>query len=233
LIAAARRGVDRGARITDALLAFSRRQMLQPQAIDVNQLIGGFAELLQQTAGDAVEMRLALRAMTPWCRIDPAPFQTALLNLVANARDAMLPHGGSIVIETEDARLDACDPEAAYDHIALTVRDEGAGMSPDTLERAFEPFFTTKDIETASGLGLSQVFGFVKQSGGQIQLMSKPGIGTAVRLYLPRDARGTSGPDDGDAAAPQPARPTGKDEPVAVLGGRSASPSTERCCATG
>ena len=188
LIQAAMRGAERGARLTQSLLSFARRQSLRPETVNLNRVIKEFGELLRGAAGDRVQIQFLLNPTVDPCRVDPAQFQTALLNLVVNARDAMPEGGGRVSIETDTVALDASSEVdvAAGRYVRVTVNDTGCGMAPEVLERAFEPFYTTKEVGKGSGLGLSQVYGFVKQSGGHIELSSEFGIGTTVRLYLPR-----------------------------------------------
>ncbi|MGH7007633.1 MAG: ATP-binding protein [Stellaceae bacterium] len=186
LIQAAMRGAERGARLTQSLLSFARRQSLRPETVNLNRVIKDFGDLLRGGAGDHVQVQFLLSPTVDPCRVDPAQFQAALLNLVVNARDAMPEGGGRVSIETDSVELDAAIGVAAGRYVRVTVNDTGRGMPPEVVERAFEPFYTTKEIGKGSGLGLSQVYGFVKQSGGHIELSSEPGIGTTVRLCLPR-----------------------------------------------
>lgn len=184
--AAARRATDRGARLTKQLLAFSRRQALNPKLIDVNQLMVEFQGLIRQAVGDGCEVKLQPGEQLWLCHVDPALLETALLNLVINARDAM-PDGGTLQLETRNIVVDeetvgGCTPGS---YVRLSVADAGCGMSPEVLDRVFDPFFTTKEIGKGTGLGLSMVYGFVRQSGGHIAIESKPGAGTIVILYLP------------------------------------------------
>ena len=188
LIQAATRGAERGARLTQSLLSFARRQSLHPETVNLNRVIKEFGELLRGAAGDHVQLQFLLSPTVDPCRVDPAQFQAALLNLVVNARDAMPEGGGRVSIETSSVMLDAASSAgvAPGRYVRVTVSDTGSGMSAEVVERAFEPFYTTKEVGKGSGLGLSQVYGFVKQSGGHIDLASEPGVGTTVRLYLPR-----------------------------------------------
>jgi two-component system NtrC family sensor kinase len=182
----------RGGVLTQQLLAFARRQMLRPEIVNPNRLIEDFTQLIAQAAGEAIQVQTILSPTLDPCRIDRAQFEAAILNLVVNARDAM--HGvGRITIETRNLDAAAEDiirsPEfipGAY--VLVSVTDTGDGMTPEVLEKAFEPFFTTKDIGRGSGLGLSMVYGFVKQSGGHVQIESEVGAGTTVMIYLPRSA---------------------------------------------
>ena len=188
LIQAATRGAERGARLTQSLLSFARRQSLRPETVNLNRVIKDFGDLLRGAAGDHVQVQFLLSPTVDPCRVDPAQFQAALLNLVVNARDAMPENGGRVSIETDSVTLDAGDSVdvAPGRYVRVTVSDTGRGMPPEVAERAFEPFYTTKEVGKGSGLGLSQVYGFVKQSGGHIELSSEPGVGTTVRLCLPR-----------------------------------------------
>jgi PAS domain S-box-containing protein len=184
--AAAIRGAERGATLTQSLLAFARRQILRPQSLDPNEAIRDFAPILRQAAGETVTLGLEL-APALCCRIDRAQFQAALLNLVVNARDAM-PTGGAVTIATSRVTLDgsAGDPGTKPGTYAcIAVADAGTGMTQAIAQHVFEPFFTTKEPGKGSGLGLSQVYGFVTQSLGSVDLRTSPGRGTTVRLYLP------------------------------------------------
>ena len=200
------RAADRGADLTRHLLAFSRKQPLMPQILDLNEHLQDVTKMLQRTLGEAVEIEL-VRSPSLWkCEIDPTQFDNVLVNLALNARDAMLGRG-KLTIETANSRLDDDYAAANGDlipgqYIMLAVTDNGTGMPPDIAERAFEPFFTTKKVGEGSGLGLSMVYGFVKQSGGHIKLYSEPDQGTTVRVYLPRsrlpipDAAGDQWPSE-------------------------------------
>jgi len=185
-----RAAAERGAELTARLLAFARRQVLDPHVVDVNHLVRDLERLVRRSVGEQVELDLVLADDLRQARIDPAQLDNALLNLCINARDAM-PGGGRLTIETANARLDegyaALHGEVeAGDYVLVAVSDNGQGMEPATLARAFEPFFTTKGFGQGSGLGLSMVYGFVKQSRGHVRIYSEPGQGTTVRLYLPR-----------------------------------------------
>jgi two-component system NtrC family sensor kinase len=191
MIATMQRAASRGARLTQSLLAFARRQALRPEIINPNRLINEIGELLRRAVDEAVEIEFALSPTLDPCRIDPAQFESALLNLVVNARDALAQKAGRIVIETRNIVFDEKNRPpltviAFGSYIAISVIDNGAGMPPDILGRVFEPFFTTKEVGRGSGLGLSQVYGFVKQSGGYVHIESERGVGTRVHLYLPR-----------------------------------------------
>jgi PAS domain S-box-containing protein len=192
LLETAMHAAERGAKLTSQLLAFSRRQTLQPQPSDLNELVGVFDALLRRASGETIAFETSFAPELWIADVDQAQFQSALLNLVVNARDAM-PAGGSLVIETANAVVDA--PKAAAlgeiapgEYVVVSVRDTGSGMTEETRAKAIEPFFTTKEVGKGSGLGLSQVYGFVRQSNGQIEIESAPGEGTVVRLYLPRSS---------------------------------------------
>jgi len=194
LAKAAMRATGRGADLTRKLLAFSRRQTLQPRAIDVAQLLDSLAEVLRRTLGARIDVRTACDPALPHAKADPGMLDTALLNLAVNARDAM-PDGGRLTLEAHHTALDA-DYASRHaevvpgEYVEIAVSDNGSGMPPEVLARAFEPFFTTKDSGKGSGLGLSLVYGFVKQSGGHIAVYSEQGIGTTIRIYLPVVADG-------------------------------------------
>ncbi|MGX9428842.1 ATP-binding protein [Bradyrhizobium sp. LeoA1S1] len=185
--AAALRAVDRGAKVTAQLLAFSRRQVLNPRPVNANQLVCEFQGLVRHAVGEACQVKLQTDEGLWLCHVDPALLETALLNLAVNARDAM-PDGGVLEIEMRNIVVDAgavagCLPGS---YVRLSVRDTGCGMPPEVRDRVFEPFFTTKEVGKGTGLGLSMVYGFVRQSGGHIAIETVPGKGTTVALYLPR-----------------------------------------------
>ncbi|MDE1161448.1 MAG: PAS domain S-box protein [Acidobacteriaceae bacterium] len=179
-----------GADLIKQILAFSRKQNLDPQTIEVNELVRTMINLLSRSLGEQVEIVLEI-APELWRAVaDPVQLQTALVNLATNARDAM-PGGGKLVIQTGNASLDEAYVQqfselTAGDYVMISVTDSGGGMAPETVERAFDPFFTTKPVGEGTGLGLSMVFGFVKQTGGHVRIYSEIGYGTTVRLYLPR-----------------------------------------------
>jgi PAS domain S-box-containing protein len=190
LAGAARRAAERGATLTEQLLAFSRRQALRPQNTDVNQLVNATSQLLKSTLGERITTETMLPSGVWPTFVDPNQLESALINLALNARDAM-PSGGTLTIETGNVYLDeeykAAHPEVGVgQYVMLEVTDTGTGMSAEVMGRAFEPFFTTKPIGEGTGLGLSQVYGFVGQSKGHITLDSEPGGGTSVKIYLPR-----------------------------------------------
>ncbi|MFH0342015.1 MAG: chemotaxis protein CheB [Chromatiales bacterium] len=187
---AAARAAERGAERVHGLLAFARRQVLQPQAVNLNEIVAGMMPVLRQTLGEPIEIALAPGADLWAALADPGQVEAALLNLALNARDAM-PEGGRLVLKTANVTLgqDATVPEAEVtpgDYVLLWLSDTGEGMSEETKKHAFEPFFTTKTTGRGSGLGLSMVYGFARQSGGHVKVYSERGQGTTVKLYLPR-----------------------------------------------
>ena len=188
----------RGADLTQRLLAFARRQPLQPRPVDLNALITELTQLLRRTLGENVEISLDLDPALWPTVVDPSQLDAALTNLATNARDAM-PNGGSLIVVTGNRRLDE-DYTAQHadvfpgEYAMIEVSDTGDGMPPELVQRVFEPFFTTKEEGKGTGLGLSMVYGFIRQSGGHINVYSEPGIGTTFRLYLPRrEPAGTAG----------------------------------------
>jgi PAS domain S-box-containing protein len=190
LIRRAIEAAERGASLTHHLLAFSRRQTLQPRRIDVNSLVGDMSELLKRTLGETVDVRIVLGDAIWSINVDRVQLESAILNLAINARDAM-GDGGRLTIATasqtfEEADIPADGAIRPGDYVIISVSDNGAGMNPDILAHVFEPFFTTKEIGKGTGLGLSMVYGFVKQSGGHVTIYSESGHGTTVKLYLPR-----------------------------------------------
>jgi PAS domain S-box-containing protein len=186
-------GARRAASLTQRLLAFSRRQPLNPKPVDVNVLLSGMTDLLHRTLGEAIEV-LTVQGAGLWrSEVDPVELESAILNLALNARDAM-PQGGRLTIETANADIDRSYREHHSEvlpgaYVLISVSDTGIGMNPDDIGRAFEPFFTTKPVGEGTGLGLSQVYGFVKQSGGHVNIYSEVGRGTSVKIYLPRLSR--------------------------------------------
>ena len=187
LAASARKAADRGASMTAQLLAFSRRQKLNPKPVRVGCLIRDFAGLIRRAIGEGCEIKYVFDDHLYPCHVDPAQLETALLNLVLNGRDAM-PDGGTLEIEARNVTLDegAIAGAAAGSYVRLSIKDTGCGMTPEILNRAFEPFFTTKEVGKGTGLGLSMVYGFVRQSGGHVVIESAVGIGSTVSLYLPK-----------------------------------------------
>jgi len=189
LLEAAQRAAQRGGELTGRLLAFSRRQTLLPQRVDVNRLVDEIVKLLQRTLGAAITIETKRGSTPTFAIVDPGQLENALLNLGVNARDAM-PSGGTLTIAIGQIALDDVHARsyqeiAPGDYVTITVSDDGTGMTEEVKARAIEPFFTTKDVGKGSGLGLSMVYGFVKQSGGHLTIYSEGGQGTTIRLYLP------------------------------------------------
>ncbi len=206
-LSAALSGVERAARLTRHLLAFARRQPLAPESVDTRALLGGMEELLRRTLGEQIQVEMVLSGGLWPVRADPQQLENALLNLALNARDAMAG-GGKLTIEAANAALDD-DYAAAHadvtpgQYVVLAVTDTGIGMTEEQLGRAIEPFYTTKTNGRGTGLGLSMVYGFAKQSGGHFKLYSEPGHGTTARLYVPRSRavpRATVMPPEADPA---------------------------------
>jgi PAS domain S-box-containing protein len=214
---AALASVARGAELTRRLLAFSRRQPLQPKVTDLNNLVTETVRILQRTLGEQIAIESVLQGDVWPIEVDRAQLENVLMNLAVNARDAM-PLGGRLTIETLNTELDehyaATHGEVEPgDYVMLAVTDTGMGMTPQVLARAFEPFFTTKDVGRGSGLGLSMTYGFVKQSGGHVKLYSEPGEGTTIKIYFPRERRSVQA----EKARPvQPADRTG-DEMILLI----------------
>jgi CheY-like chemotaxis protein len=195
----AMQGAERAVTLTARLLAFSRRQPLNPKPVDLNLIVRDSTELLHRTLGEQIELEGVLAPRLWSIEVDQNQLESAILNLAVNARDAM-PGGGKLTIETANTMLDesytATDSEVVPGQYAvLSITDNGAGMSRETIERVFEPFFTTKEVGKGTGLGLSMVYGFVKQSGGHVTIYSEPGQGTTVKLYFPRFLGEAKGPE--------------------------------------
>jgi nitrogen-specific signal transduction histidine kinase/CheY-like chemotaxis protein len=187
--ATALRSAMRAADLTHRLLSFGRRQMLRPKSTNVNQLVDHIAELLRRTLGEAIAIHVVRAVDAGSCFVDPTELEAALLNLAINARDAM-PSGGALTFQTEKVHVDVVDITRRGgllpgEYVVIAVSDTGAGIPKEQQEKVFEPFFTTKAVGEGSGLGLAQVYGFAKQSGGHATLYSEIGVGTTVRLYLP------------------------------------------------
>jgi signal transduction histidine kinase len=207
-IDAALRAADHGARMTQQLLVFARQGILRARTVDLGRQIGEMADFLCGTVGALVAVDIAAAPDLWLCRLDPVQFESAILNLAINARDAM-PDGGRVRIDLGNVEIPGDEtasevPPGAY--VRVRVTDDGQGMEGDILDRAFEPFFTTKKIGEGSGLGLSQVYGFVSQSGGEVKIASTPGLGTIVSLYLPRSdaaARDDESAEDADQFDPR------------------------------
>ena len=203
-IEAAMISANRAAALTHRLLAFARRQPLIPKGVDVNQLIVSLEDLLRRTIGETIDLKI-VAADDLWCTLcDPNQLESALLNLAINARDAM-PEGGKLTISTADARLDDATADTPAlppgDYICIAVTDTGTGMSAEVAARAFDPFFTTKPIGQGTGLGLSMIYGFARQSNGHATIDSRLGEGTSIRLYLPRYQGGVAAPHRSAARA--------------------------------
>jgi PAS domain S-box-containing protein len=189
-ITAAQNSTRRAAALTQRLLAFSRRQTLDPKPTDVNRLINDMEDLIRRTTGPAIDLEVVGAGGLWATKVDPSQLENTLLNLCINARDAMAPNGGRLTIETANKWLDERAAKErdlpAGQYISLCVTDTGSGMTPEVIERAFDPFFTTKPLGEGTGLGLSMVYGFARQSGGQVRIYSKVGKGTTMCVYLPR-----------------------------------------------
>ena len=186
---AARKGSD----LTRQLLAFARKQELEPRDTSINEMVRGMESLVARTIGENIELKVETMGGDPRALIDPSQLESAILNLAINARDAM-PNGGKLTVETQAAYLDRFYAEKNPDvvpgnYVLVAVSDTGTGMAPELLEKVFQPFFTTKGQGKGSGLGLSMVYGFIKQSGGHIQVYSEVGHGTSIKMYLPRRMR--------------------------------------------
>ncbi|WP_342709141.1 ATP-binding protein [Bradyrhizobium sp. B124] len=190
-------GAQRAAGLTQRLLAFSRQQPLAPVTLDGNKMISGMADLLARTLGETISFETVLTAGLWRVRADPGQLENAILNLCVNGRDAM-PGGGKLTLETANAYVDEAAARAYAippgQYVMTAVADNGSGMSQEVITKAFDPFFTTKGVGKGTGLGLSQVYGFVRQSGGHVKIYSEVGVGTTVKIYLPRH-RGDDGPD--------------------------------------
>ncbi|MCC7049628.1 MAG: PAS domain S-box protein [Alphaproteobacteria bacterium] len=184
LLNEAQEAAQLGANLASRMLAFGRRQPLNPKPIDLNALVGGVIDLLRRSLGAAIKVKTKLEDSLPLTIADPGQVENALLNLAINARDAM-PKGGKLTIKTGIGRPNIAGRAATTDHVTLAVTDTGFGMAPEVRKQAFDPFFTTKAPGSGSGLGLSMVYGFVKQSGGHVELESEVDQGTTVRLFLP------------------------------------------------
>ncbi len=215
-VARAQDAATRAARITHRLLAFARKQPLREQATDINGALDDMSELLQRAIGEAVTLEMNLARNAGVANTDIDQFETAILNLAVNARDAM-PSGGTLRIETGSVRFDE-DMQAPQeappgDYIRVSVSDTGTGMSPEVCARAIEPFFTTKEIGAGTGLGLSMVYGFMKQIGGHARLYSEVGHGTRVSLFFPRASGGEAATDAGSETS----TPAGAGELILVV----------------
>ena len=181
---------EQGEGLANRLLAFARQEPIEPQVADANELVAGMSDLLRQVTGKTISVEIVPAANLWPVRVDHSQLESALLNLAANARDAM-EHGGKLIVETSNVHRNEKPVGAHRDaksgpYVVVAVRDTGTGMTEETMARAFEPFFTTKPKGKGTGLGLSQVYGFAKQSGGYVELHSASGRGTTVTIYLPR-----------------------------------------------
>jgi PAS domain S-box-containing protein len=197
---------ERGAQLVHRLLAFARKQPLQTRTLDLNDIVARMIMILRRTLGEDIAVKTALAHGLWPAAADPFQLEDAILNLAVNARDAM-PKGGQLVIETANEHLDQHYAEqnvdvAPGDYVAVIVSDSGTGMPPEVVERAFEPFFTTKGVGHGTGLGLSMVYGFVKQSRGHVKIYSEPGHGTSIKLYLPKAESAVTAMTDKPAAHP-------------------------------
>jgi PAS domain S-box-containing protein len=206
-IMAAQGAAKRAASLTHRLLAFSRQQTLEPKAVDANKLVLGMDELVRRTVGPAIQIDTVLAAGLWPCLCDPNQLESAILNLCINARDAM-PDGGRITVETANTWVDETnarerDMEVGQ-YVVVGVSDSGCGMPPHVVARAFDPFYTTKPVGKGTGLGLSMIYGFAKQSRGQVRLYSEVGRGTTAKIYLPRHYGNAEGEPETDALRPLP-----------------------------
>jgi PAS domain S-box-containing protein len=186
----AMRGARRAESLTQRLLAFSRQQPLEPRAVDLGRLVSGMSDLLRRTLGEQIAVETVLAGGLWRAHADPNQLEVGIVNLAVNARDAM-PNGGKLTIETANVHLDDRYASSQVEvtpgqYVMLAISDNGMGMTPETKAKAFDPFFTTKDVGHGTGLGLSQVYGFVKQSGGHVKIYSEVGEGTTIKIYLPR-----------------------------------------------
>jgi PAS domain S-box-containing protein len=216
-VANAMRGAQRASSLTSRLLAFSRRQALDPKTISVNTFLNNIVDFLYRTLGEQIEIQTVGAAGLWQIEIDVNQLEAAVVNLAINARDAM-PDGGKLTIEASNVFVDdeyhRMNPEIMPgQYVAISVTDTGTGMAPDVLRQAFEPFYTTKELGRGTGLGLSQVYGFVKQSGGHVKLYSEVGHGTSVKMYFPRHG----GKNAQEEAAHEPGIASGDAETILVV----------------
>jgi PAS domain S-box-containing protein len=217
IVASVDEAASRGAQLTQRMLAFARKQPLQARNLDLNDVVKRAATMLQPMLGEDIALKFVLADRLWEAFADPSQVEDAIFNLAVNARDAM-PNGGALVIETSNAVLDenyaAQNVEVMPgEYVAVSITDSGAGMPPEVLERAFEPFFTTKEVGRGTGLGLSMVYGFAKQSRGHVKIYSEIGHGTRVIVYLPRAAAAR---DQAEAAQPARAQPLGRETILVV-----------------
>jgi PAS domain S-box-containing protein len=211
-------GARQASSLTQRLLAFSRRQPLDPKPLDVNSLVNGMSELLNRTLGETISVETVRGAGLWKVEVDPNALESAVLNLAVNARDAM-PQGGRLTIETMNAYVDEAYAVSHAEvvpgqYVLISISDTGEGMNSDTIRRAFEPFFTTKPVGQGTGLGLSQVYGFVKQSGGHVKIYSEVGQGTTVKIYLPRLKRAA---EEQETQSPVPVPEGNANETILVV----------------
>jgi nitrogen-specific signal transduction histidine kinase len=198
---------ERGVRLTQRMLAFARKQPLEARVLDLNEIVTGMVAMLTQALGEDIRVETALASDLWPATADPSRLEDAILNLAVNARDAM-PKGGRLLLETANVHLNEHyarenNEVASGDYVAIFVTDSGTGMPPDVIEHAFEPFFTTKSVGRGTGLGLSMVYGFTKQSRGHAKIYSELGHGTSIKLYLPRATTGISPATADESAAPE------------------------------
>jgi len=225
LIESAQRAAERGAKLTQQLLAFSRRQPLQPSLHNPKKLIEGFEAVLRRACGEMIKLQISMPTRIRSVNVDAPQFEAALLNLVVNARDAM-PEGGKLTIAVNNAVLREHEAVSSGlqpgPYVSVSVRDTGHGMTPEVVSHIFEPFFTTKEVGKGTGLGLSQVYGFVNQSGGHVDVDSTPGEGTKFTMLLPAQEDGEDAPEEQNADAARPAKETAgtvlivEDEPAVL-----------------
>jgi len=218
LLQEAMEAAELGAQLTARMLAFARRQPLEPKVINLNDLVREMTEMLQRSLGESIEISTVLEKNLHRTKADPTQLQNALLNLCINARDAM-PKGGKLSIETANTGIDEDYAKSRVevrpgDYVMLSVSDNGTGMSQETLSRVLEPFFTTKDVGVGSGLGLSTIYGFSRQSGGHLRLYSEVGVGTTVSIYLPQVGDKVSDLGRSDDA---PGEPMAQNETILVV----------------
>jgi len=215
---AAQNAARRAGILTQRLLAYSRQQALDPRPIDINELVAGMEELVRHSVGPEFDTRVHPHVGLWTTLVDPHQLENALLNLCINARDAM-PDGGVLTIKTANRRFDAIAASLhdlpVGEYVSLSVTDTGVGMAPDTIRRAFDPFFTTKPLGTGTGLGLSMIYGFARQSNGQVRIESELGRGTTVSMFLPRHLGEAE--VDGAGVALRPSFGTGRGETVLVV----------------
>ena len=204
----ARTGAERAAALTQRLLAFSRRQVLTPQPVELQRLVAGMEGLIRSTIGPEIDIEVTAPAESWLVLCDPHQMESALLNLCINARDAM-PDGGRLAITLANLPGSGAPDGDGEDQVMLSVRDTGSGMAPEVVQRAFDPFFTTKPIGRGTGLGLSMIYGFVQQSGGQVAIESAPGQGATLRLRFPRHRGGPVAPPEAGKPGAAAAGPGG------------------------